>query len=458
MQIPVGRFSSLNKEDLTFEHIGRLVRDLDLLSLEYDIPDNVPKDDYYRKVLCDAPVEVVLLYWPPGAESAIHWHEGFWGYVAVLKGGCENVEYTFNNNILIEEKRLRAFEGGVVEEKDGVIHKLVNPSKTEAAVTLHFYCPPIHSFENMKIFDVEHGRIGTLGRNAKSASWSQPADCFKEIEEDAFEFRSYEERKPGATHRILPIVPKPESPAISKMLDEYYREQASSYDHFDTRHDSRKAYTEKINNLVADALKQESKLDAVLTLACGTGRRALDIRKASGRVYRLVGVDLSNEMVSIARSRGVDAIQGNWINVLPDKPEAFDAATFLYAFGHLPTQEERLVALKKINQWLRPGGKLFLDVFNVEDDYEWGPNALKVYKEYALDKANYEKGDVFYKKAGGEAIAYLHYFSDEEISDLLEAAGFKVNEIYHIGYVKHAGEILDEEDGTLFIVAEKQTN
>ena len=53
-------------------------------------------DNYARNILLLDPFEVVVLHWPPGVESAIHHHEGFWGYVLCVEGEVENVEYTYD--------------------------------------------------------------------------------------------------------------------------------------------------------------------------------------------------------------------------------------------------------------------------------------------------------------------------------------------------------------------------
>ncbi len=73
-------------------------------------------------------------------------------------------------------------------EPDGIIHKLRNNSKTKRAITLHFYYPAIHSFEGMKIFNLENGQVGILSKQAKTANWSLNTGHFKEILENAFEF------------------------------------------------------------------------------------------------------------------------------------------------------------------------------------------------------------------------------------------------------------------------------
>ena len=61
------------------------------------VPDfDAASGNYARNILLMDPFEVVVLHWPPGVESAIHHHEGFWGYVLCVEGEVENVEYTYD--------------------------------------------------------------------------------------------------------------------------------------------------------------------------------------------------------------------------------------------------------------------------------------------------------------------------------------------------------------------------
>lgn len=459
MQHVLGAIASLKEEQLDFENLGKVIYDLDFSSVEFEsyLPEERSKSDYCRKVLHEAPLECVLLYWPPATESAIHFHQGFWGYVAVLQGQAENVEYHLTDGKLIEGMTVCARQGGVIREPDNIIHKIRNASESESLVTAHFYYPPITSFEGMKIFDLEKGRIGTLGTKAKSASWQQDVECFDSIEENAFTFVPFAEARNFPSHRMIPVIPKPDCHEISNMLAGYYNEQAAYYDNFDTQHVSRKKYTNRLNDLIAEDIQTTyGTISDKLAIACGTGRRVLDIRERLEADYNVIGVDISNEMCDIAAKRGIEAINDDWLDVDLPEERRFDVATFLYAFGHITRREKRVDVMQKVFDHLRPGGTFYLDVFNLDDKTEWGPRALGFYKKLELDKAGYDEGDVFYKKLEGKEIAFLHYFREEEVEELLKSVGFDSIEIMHVGYVHNSGEILQEKEmGALFVKARK---
>ena len=262
------------------------------------------------------------------------------------------------------------------------------------------------------------------------------------------------------------------------MVSGYYEEQAREYDNFDTRHESRNAYVQKINELVAKDLVQQNsgwppsdgsagtrvvpsdgsvgKINNMLILACGTGRRAIEIKEQTKLDYEITCVEMSKEMCKIAQQRGLNVINAAWLDADLRNGLLFDAVTFLYAFGHIPSEEERKKVLMKVNKHLNIGGHFYFDAFNIKDKNEWGASAVKNYEKFNLSNFDYQKGDVFYKKVDGEQFAFLHYFTEDEIISLLGKTGFELDQMLNIGYVNKSGEVLNAKDeGAFFIKAKK---
>lgn len=182
--------------DVNFDTLGKFIKAIHIDSINYEAFINEPENigDYGRNILTVDPFECILINWPAGVESAVHHHKGLFGYVWVLEGELDNVSYKFDNNKLLEYSIDRYGRDGLTPEPDGIIHKLRNNSKTKRAITLHFYYPAIHSFEGMKIFNLENGQVGILSKQAKTANWSLNTGHFKEILENAFEFVSLKKR------------------------------------------------------------------------------------------------------------------------------------------------------------------------------------------------------------------------------------------------------------------------
>jgi len=443
-----------------FEWLGQYVRaiDCDTLDLTGLLPEFEPNSgNYARNILLMEPFEVVVLHWPPGVQSAIHHHEGFWGYVLCVQGEVENVEYTFDP----ETKELREISalcvkaGGVLSEPDGTIHKIVNPSPDQPLVTVHFYAPALENLDGMVLFDAERGWRGELNEQATTASFHQDEKGFRSLEKDAFSFVPMNAIPGNETHVLYPVIPKPSNGEILASISEYYAEQASTYDDLDGTSLKRSRYTSSIDAILAEDLKGFGP-NRVLHIACGTGRRALGIRAQSQLNYEVEGIDISASMIAQARERGVTGRIGVW-NECGAQKDTYDAITFLYAFGHIPSGQERRESLEKVFSALRPGGRFYFDVFNLDNANEWGPEARRAFDELNLGDEGYEEGDLFYKRHNGKAVCFLHYFTREGILDMVKSCGFVISGIHRIGYVERSGESLElgEEGGNFLIIAEK---
>ena len=441
-----------DKTALNFESLGKFIYKYDFENLAYEneLPELSTSTDYSRKIYCLKPLECVLLRWPPGVESAVHFHRGFFGYVVVLSGHGKDVTYKLGNGKMGENRISHCFKGGIIHEPDGVIHKIEN-AENEELITLHFYFPAPGTLEDLEIFDLENGRIGRLSAKAESANWTNEAGHFKEIKENAFQFIPAGSAK-EKSHRIVVVKPKPDDNEIQRLIGRYYNEQAEEYDTFDSNHPVRSAYVETVNALISGDLRNHH-LETFLELASGTGKRALDIRKMSGLKFDITGVDMSSEMVKMAQlENDIQLINSNWLNANLNGISPFDAATFLYAFGHISSKERRLRSLQKLNRHLKIGAPFYFDLFNLENKNEWGPFALQAFHRENLEHFGYEKGDVFYRKTCGKEIAFLHYFTEDEIRFLLNETGFKIAQLKYISYGHDSGKIMKNPDEGVFYI------
>ena len=446
-------------QKISFESLGKFVESIDFNNLNYkEYVVNPDHDgDYGRNIIELNPFECVLINWPPGVESSVHHHQGLFGYVLVLEGALDNISYREDNNKLIEFKSEKYISNGIMPEEDGVIHKLANRNLEKRAITLHFYYPAIESFEGMRIFNLENESIGILSEHAKTAKWNNSANQFKEIKQKAFKYQSIDELNKDKSHLIQNIFPKPDSDRINAMNSRYFSEQAQKYDFSDFNQPSRKAYINKVDQLIASDMSG-IKISKHLDIAVGTGRRAIHIKELSGLRYEIVGVEISEEMCKIANSRGLRTYHQDWANDDAHIGEMFDSATFLYAFGHIANRNKRLKSLKKIHSYLKEGCPIYLDLFSLTNKNEWGPLAVKAFENNKLDKHGYERGDVFYKKRGFKELAFLHYFEMNEIEKLLKETGFEIKWIKYVGYSKNSGKLVNsEKEGNFLIKAIKIT-
>ena len=116
----------------------------------------------------------------------------------------------------------------------------------------------------------------------------------------------------------------------------------------------------------------EAKGGTVLELACGTGRVAIRLAQEG---VKLVGLDLSAEMIAVARQKSAGLDNARWVegdmrSFRLGAAEAFDLVLIPgHAFQCLNTPQEQVACLQCIKRHLNPGGVLVvhLDHMNVEN-------------------------------------------------------------------------------------------
>ncbi|OIJ68659.1 class I SAM-dependent methyltransferase [Streptomyces mangrovisoli] len=100
--------------------------------------------------------------------------------------------------------------------------------------------------------------------------------------------------------------------------------------------------------------------DRVLDAGCGTGRALPPLRAAVGTRGTVVGVDLTEAMLTAARDAGREdagRLLLADVSALPLRTEVFDAVFAAGLIAHLPHPAENLRELRRV---VRPGGTLAL--------------------------------------------------------------------------------------------------
>lgn len=116
------------------------------------------------------------------------------------------------------------------------------------------------------------------------------------------------------------------------------------------------------------------------------------------------GVDPAKNLLQKARSRGLEAVAGIG-EKLPFKADTFDFLLFVVTLCFLSGPSE---ALREARRALKPGGRIV--VCFVPRNSSWG----KLYREKKAEGHN------FYRHA--------HFYEVFRVEDLLEEAGFRIEE------------------------------
>ena len=101
----------------------------------------------------------------------------------------------------------------------------------------------------------------------------------------------------------------------------------------------------------------------LLDLGCGHGRLLYRARKDG---WDVKGVELSTETAARVRAEiGVPVVAGNFLHITPSEADlsGFDLICLRHVLEHLP---DSLLAMNKIRELLAPGGRVLLEMPNIE--------------------------------------------------------------------------------------------
>jgi ubiquinone/menaquinone biosynthesis C-methylase UbiE len=130
----------------------------------------------------------------------------------------------------------------------------------------------------------------------------------------------------------------------------------------------------------------------VLDVCCGTGASALPAAEAVGASGSVVGVDLADGLLALARGkaaarglRNVGFMRAD-MAALPFQPERFDAVIVVFGIFFVPDMEAQV---QKLWRLLRPGGRLAITTWGprlFEPAYtEWKAALTEVAPEFVSD-------------------------------------------------------------------------
>lgn len=148
--------------------------------------------------------------------------------------------------------------------------------------------------------------------------------------------------------------------ATNHLVQQSYDKIAGAYASWaETRPSLRLAYTQKLLDLLPrdDGAR-------VLDMGCGAGIPVTQCLCGSDKVAEVVGVDISEKMIELARDRCSALPSGGKatfaqvdMTTLSFEDGSIDGVTAFFSLFHLPGSEQPAM-LRKIYKWLQPGGVL----------------------------------------------------------------------------------------------------
>lgn len=181
----------------------------------------------------------------------------------------------------------------------------------------------------------------------------------------------------------------------------------------------------------------------VLDLGCGTGSFCIEMSK---RGYEMIGIDLSPDMLSCARSKSIesnaDILFLNQDMRIFELYGTVDAIVCLMdSMNYITRKRDAEKVLRLVNNYLNPGGVFIFDVnsqykfenilandvfYSVEEDisYIWQNSYDRTRKLCRFDLTFFAKSGKQYERF--DETHYERAFSVDELKSLIEASGLEL--------------------------------
>ncbi len=136
----------------------------------------------------------------------------------------------------------------------------------------------------------------------------------------------------------------------------YYDEFSQVYERH-RRPNAADGYHALVDDLEVELCARYGKGRDILECGCGTG---LILERLAQFARRATGIDLSPGMLELARSRGLDAVEGS-VTSLPFDDGSFDVTCSFKVLAHVPDIGQALAEMARVT---RPGGVIVAEFYN----------------------------------------------------------------------------------------------
>jgi tRNA (uracil-5-)-methyltransferase TRM9 len=160
-----------------------------------------------------------------------------------------------------------------------------------------------------------------------------------------------------------------------------------------------------------------------LDLGCGNGRYLKFLLTQTPKLGEYLGLDISRGLLNIASGRFEAAnieFQQRDLSQPWELDRKFDLVSAIAVLHHIPTQEQRVQFIESAANSLQPGGLLLFSIWDF-----WQDSATP--GRIAKPQGQTGPGDYWLSwSAAKEKLRFAHAFSEQELSELLEASGMEL--------------------------------
>lgn len=113
---------------------------------------------------------------------------------------------------------------------------------------------------------------------------------------------------------------------------------------------------------IEELLQSQPDYSIIADIGCGNGK---DSYAGNNSTNYMFGCDICYELLTIAKSRGVQVFQADTANI-PIRAGVCDVVISIAVLHHLCSERRRLMAIRELTRILKPGGKLLIYVWAFE--------------------------------------------------------------------------------------------
>ena len=125
----------------------------------------------------------------------------------------------------------------------------------------------------------------------------------------------------------------------------------------------------------------------------------------------------------------LDVLQPGWVQAL--KGRRFDAIALLAVLHHVPSRSSRVELLRSLGNLLASRGLLAISVWQFLNSQRLRRKIVP-WQVIGVSPTDLEPGDYLVDwRRGGQGLRYCHWVSEQELGELLEAAGLSLQATYY---------------------------
>jgi ubiquinone/menaquinone biosynthesis C-methylase UbiE len=160
---------------------------------------------------------------------------------------------------------------------------------------------------------------------------------------------------------------------------------------------------------------------SVLEVGCGNGKNML-YRKD----INMQGIDTCQKFIDLCAQKGLSVKLGNCLN-LEFEDNLFDACLCIAVIHHLDSREKRLQAIREMYRVVKPGGKIFIQVWGLSANISGDilPPAFDKSGNNELISGNNKLVDWKHKTHGTQKRFY-HFYDDDELKTDVLSLGYNI--------------------------------